>query len=179
MASVSGTTRVRLLGWALAVGILGTGSLGSPLRAAAPPQVPDGSPPSSASDSQQQVSDGPVRSVWDGIYTEDQADLGERLYQQECANCHDATLMGGETGPALAGDLFLTPWYGSTVADLFDRIRETMPADSPGRLSRQQYADVLSHILRENNFPIGQIRLEAATGLLKQVRLERNPSGDR
>ena len=39
------------------------------------------------------------RSVWDGVYTEEQAKRGNPLYQQECANCHGSQLNGGEAAP--------------------------------------------------------------------------------
>ena len=43
------------------------------------------------------------RSVWDGVYTEEQARRGAALYGQECASCHGATLTGGESAPPLVG----------------------------------------------------------------------------
>ena len=44
----------------------------------------------------------PTKSVWDGVYTEEQAKRGEPLYSQQCASCHGAELMGGEMAPPLA-----------------------------------------------------------------------------
>src|SRR5208282_5526805 len=78
------------------------------------------------------------RSVWDGVYTEDQAKRGEPVYSKECASCHGAMLTGGESAPPLTGGAFLANWNGLTLGDLFDRIRKTMPQSNPGRLTRQQ-----------------------------------------
>ena len=36
-----------------------------------------------------------VRSVWDGVYTEDQAKRGEALYGERCIRCHGPSYMGG------------------------------------------------------------------------------------
>src|SRR6266699_6232911 len=78
------------------------------------------------------------RSVWDGVYTEEQAKRGEPIYRKECASCHGEMLTGGESAPPLTGGAFLANWNGLTVGDLFDRIRKTMPQSAPGRLTSQQ-----------------------------------------
>lgn len=115
------------------------------------------------------------RSVWEGVYTQEQAKRGEVNYIQECASCHGTTLAGGESAPALIGDEFLGHWYGETVGDLHDRIRLTMPADSPGKLSRQLSADIVAYLLSVNDFPAGSRVLENETVPLKQIRLEVKP----
>ncbi len=63
-------------------------------------------------------------------------------------------------------------WNGLTVGDLFERIRVSMPQDRPGRLTRQQNADILSFILSANQFPIGTVELSSETERLKQIRFE-------
>jgi mono/diheme cytochrome c family protein len=114
----------------------------------------------------------PQKSVWDGVYTEAQAKRGKEVYDRECASCHGDTLSGGEEAPPLAGDAFLANWNGSSVGDLFERIRRTMPQDNPGRLTRQQDADMLAHIFSVNRFPAGKAELDTQTETLKQIRLE-------
>jgi len=112
------------------------------------------------------------RSVWDGVYTEEQAKRGEALYGQECAKCHGADLSGLDEAPALSGGAFLANWNELTVGDLFERVRLTMPPNKQGRLSRQQIVDILSHVLSVNSFPAGKTELEPKTELLKQIRIE-------
>lgn len=112
------------------------------------------------------------RSVWDGVYTSEQAQRGEALYTRQCARCHGAQLTGGEAAPPLAGGDFLANWNGLTVGDLFERVRISMPADRPGQLTRVQNADILAHILRANQFPPGQSELEQQAEVLKQIRIE-------
>ena len=80
--------------------------------------------------------------------------------------------MGNDDTPALAGEAFLSKWDGRTAGDLFDRIRSSMPDDNPGQLSNQQYADVLAHILSENEFPAGQKELDKDAAPLKEIRIE-------
>jgi mono/diheme cytochrome c family protein len=113
-----------------------------------------------------------TRSVWDGVYTEEQSKRGQALYNKECASCHGASLTGGEMAPPLAGAEFLASWNGLTVGELFERMRQSMPQDDPGRLSRQQNADILSYMLAANKFPPGKQELDRNTEPLKQIKIE-------
>jgi S-disulfanyl-L-cysteine oxidoreductase SoxD len=112
------------------------------------------------------------RSVWDGVYTEDQAKRGEAVYRTACAKCHGDTLTGGEAAPPLTGGAFLANWNGLTMGDLFERIRVSMPADRPGALTSAQNADILSYMLIVNQFPAGKTELQRQVELLKQIRFE-------
>jgi mono/diheme cytochrome c family protein len=115
------------------------------------------------------------RSVWDGVYTEEQAKRGETLYARECASCHrDDT--GGEEASALAGPAFLANWDGLTVGDLYQRIRVSMPPANPRRLSRRQITDILGHMMKANGFPAGKTELAQETEAMKQVRIEATKS---
>jgi len=112
------------------------------------------------------------RSVWDGVFTEEQARRGEALYHKECKSCHGETLAGGESAPPLTGGAFLSNWNGLTLGDLFERIRKTMPQNSPGKLNRQQNADILAYTLSANKFPAGKTELSRQTEFLKEIRFE-------
>ena len=109
------------------------------------------------------------RTVWDGVYTGDQAKRGEAAYVEACSNCHGRTLEGADMTPALTGGAFMANWDGLTVGDLFDRIRISMPADRPGSLSRQEDVDVIAYILRFNQFPAGKEELPREVLVLKQI----------
>ena len=111
-----------------------------------------------------------TRSVWDGVYTEEQAKRGEALYQKECKGCHGVALAGGESSPPLTGGAFLSNWNGLTLGDLFERIRKTMPQNAPGKLNRQQNADVLAFVLTANKFPAGKLELSRQTEFLQEIR---------
>jgi quinoprotein glucose dehydrogenase len=118
------------------------------------------------------------RSVWDGVFTEEQSKRGEPVYQKECAACHGDTLAGGESAPPLSGGVFLANWNGLTLGDLFDRIRKTMPLSAPGRLTRQQDADVLAFLLSVNKFPAGKTELYRQSEMLREIRFEsKKPAG--
>jgi S-disulfanyl-L-cysteine oxidoreductase SoxD len=112
------------------------------------------------------------RSVWDGVYTEEQAKRGEELYRKECASCHGDTLVGGGGAAPLTGGAFLSNWNGLTVGDLFDRIRKTMPQGSLGKLTKQQDADILAYLLSFNKFPAGKTELQKQVEFLREIRFE-------
>ena|SRR5579863_6040972 len=113
-----------------------------------------------------------TRSVWDGVFTEDQAKRGQGSYNENCSSCHGDSLTGGEMAPALAGGDFQSNWNGLTMGDLYDRIRTTMPLNQPGKLSREVNADILAYILRVNQFPAGQAELPHQSEVLKLIRFE-------
>lgn len=116
--------------------------------------------------------DGPVDTVWKGVYTDEQAKRGETAYRQECSNCHGPELEGADMTPPLVGGAFTANWNDLSVGDLFERIRTTMPLDKPGRLSRQQNADVIAFLLKANNWPAGSTELSRESGVLKQIRIQ-------
>ncbi len=113
-----------------------------------------------------------ARSVWDGVYTDEQAKRGEPLYHDKCAACHGDKLTGGESAPPLAGGPFLSNWNGLTLDVLFERIRASMPSDNPARVGRQPKADILAYILTMNNFPPGKDELQPKAELMKDIVFE-------
>jgi mono/diheme cytochrome c family protein len=112
-----------------------------------------------------------TRSVWDGVYTEEQSKRGQAIYAERCASCHSDSLTGGESATALVGDTFESGWNGLTVGDLFERTRISMPQDKPGSMSRQQVADVLAYVFDANKFPRGEKELDKTLQVLKSIRL--------
>jgi mono/diheme cytochrome c family protein len=111
-------------------------------------------------------------SVWDGVYSEEQARRGETAYREACLNCHGAELEGGDMTPALTGGVFTSNWNDLSLGDLFERIRATMPLDKPGSLSRQQNADLVAFLLKANQWPVGATELSRDLGALKQIRIQ-------
>ena len=114
----------------------------------------------------------PTKSVWEGVYSDEQANRGKALYAQECASCHGSELTGGEMAPPLAGGEFLAGWDGLTIGNLFERIRISMPQNAPGSLSGQQNADILAYVLSVSKFPAGAAEMPKEAGILKQIKLE-------
>lgn len=106
-----------------------------------------------------------------GVYTADQAKRGQTAYAEACSKCHLDDLSGGKDSPPLVGDEFLKGWTGKTVGALFDEVRMTMPFDSPGRLSAEQYADILAYIFSSNKFPAGSQELAHDVAPLQKISI--------
>jgi mono/diheme cytochrome c family protein len=111
----------------------------------------------------------PSRTVWDGVYTAEQAEAGRATYAETCASCHGDALGGVEAAPALVGAAFAAGWSGTTLNDLAERIRVSMPADDPGSLSRRNVADVVAYVLSAGGFPAGEVELDRQPEVLQQI----------
>ena len=98
-------------------------------------------------------------SVWEGVYTEKQAQRGEALYHEVCSSCHGDKLTGkeSENAPALTGEKFETEWKGRTVGDLFRKILRknaagrTRDAHSPAERGSCRISAQLQQVSRRQN----------------------------
>jgi mono/diheme cytochrome c family protein len=107
------------------------------------------------------------RPVTSGVFSQQQAQRGEGIYQVSCQSCH--------TKSEYTGDKFKTAWVTKTAFDIFDVIRSQMPEDNPGSLERQQYIDVVAYIFSLNAYPAGQADLPGDDDGLKKVRIDNPP----
>lgn len=117
-------------------------------------------------------------SVWQGVYTPEQATRGSAVYVARCGACHGAAMNGTGEAPALVGGEFISHWDTLTLGDLFDRVRTTMPQNQPKSLSRDEYADVLAYLLQYNGFPAGTAPLDRRSEVLATITITaEKPSG--
>jgi mono/diheme cytochrome c family protein len=114
------------------------------------------------------------RSAWDGIYSELQADRGEREYGRTCSHCHGLSLEGDGAReiPTLVTDQFLRRWRGKTVQSLFDSLVRSMPADNRGSLTPRMTADMIAYLLRANGAPSGDVPLPSERDALAAVVID-------
>jgi S-disulfanyl-L-cysteine oxidoreductase SoxD len=111
-------------------------------------------------------------SVWDGVYSQKQADRGKQTYGKSCASCHGDALDGSGTNPPLSGDEFRGHWNGQTLDDLFEKMQTSMPADNPGSMTGEENADILAFILKFDGFPAGAKELPADAAALQKIRFD-------
>ena len=109
--------------------------------------------------------------IWDGVYTDAQADRGQSAYEQECAQCHLVDLMGDGIAPALIGSSFFFRWSDLSVGDMYIAIRTTMPQGAPASLSPASYADISAYMLRMNKVPGGETELPTDTDELGDITI--------
>jgi mono/diheme cytochrome c family protein len=106
----------------------------------------------------------------DSVYTDAQAARGRALYREKCATCHGEALEG-KVAPALAGSEFIAVWGAQPLSELAGKIRNTMPADNPGKLKPTETADLVAYILQAGKFPSGRTELGADEAVLKSIVL--------
>jgi mono/diheme cytochrome c family protein len=111
-----------------------------------------------------------AKTTHDGVYTAAQATRGEAAYTRKCASCHAPDLTGDGQASPLVGKEFQTAWADQPIADLFERIRATMPADAPGSLEAAEVADIIAFILGKNDMPAGDTELPADPSALKTIK---------
>jgi mono/diheme cytochrome c family protein len=116
-----------------------------------------------------------TRSVWDGVYTEQQAARAAGTFSTNCARCHGAEGGGGEDGRSLTGDAFWQSYRESTVDHLFTYVRENMPNGAGGSLSTSAYLDLVAFILNRNGFPAGAEELTEQSTIGVQIIAETGP----
>jgi quinoprotein glucose dehydrogenase len=109
-------------------------------------------------------------SVWDGVFSPAQAARGKQEYLPACGQCHSEDLLGA-MGPALTGPAFMERWNGSTVNDLVQMIRRTMPQEAPDSLEPDVYLDIASYMLTSAGVPTGAVDLPAEPEAMKQVTI--------
>ena len=107
--------------------------------------------------------------IWDGIYTEEQAKRGEQGYAKSCAKCHAEDLLGSTNAPALIGQPFFARFDRQTADDVLDVIRRTMPQEAPDTLGMPVYADIVSYLFRSNGAPGGKTELPTDRAKLREI----------
>ena len=112
--------------------------------------------------------------VWDGVYSAEQASRGEAVYTQACIACHGQDLGGNSNSPGLTGVGFMFLWEGRNLGEFFEKIRSEMPTDRPGQLPVQDYLDVVAYILQKNGFPDAERELPSAIEALRMIEIESN-----
>src|SRR5262245_8186882 len=113
------------------------------------------------------------KTVWDGVYSKEQAARGQAKYAQACSGCHQSDFSGSDQAPGLAGGDFVDRWNDQSVVDLADRIRTSMPLDDVGSLNVQLSADLTAYLLQANNFPAGEKDLPADRSEMRAIKIAR------
>jgi mono/diheme cytochrome c family protein len=141
-----------------------------------------------------------TRSIWDGVYTQEQAERGEPLYSR-CAECHGVRRLGAhpslpaflfradrepdgpvlmhvtnpgqfDIGPPLGGRLWFRDWAGNTLGAFYLVASTTMPLDLPGSLPDQDYIDIIAFLLASSDVPAGDEELPPDVDVLNNIIIE-------
>jgi mono/diheme cytochrome c family protein len=121
---------------------------------------------------------GEIRTIWDGVFTEDQADRGEQLASGNCGMCHGSRFNGVpddndmQSAPPLARHKFLATWNGRPLGAVFAYSQLTMPLSNPGYLPAEDYAALVAYMLAASGASPGDVPLSADAVELGYIRIE-------
>ncbi|MBN3758839.1 transporter substrate-binding domain-containing protein [Paraburkholderia sp. Tr-20389] len=100
-----------------------------------------------------------------------QATHGKQLYSAACAKCHGAQLQG-VTAPALQGPAFAPASNAHlTIGGVFTYLSTNMPADKPGKMKDQDYADIMAFLLYSNGYHAGGAKMTADDARASTMKL--------
>jgi mono/diheme cytochrome c family protein len=100
--------------------------------------------------------------VWDGVYTDAQAERATATFSSTCSRCHTLTADGSGNRP-LTGEKFWEGYTQKTVGDLLKFVSTNMPNGQGGTLAASTYNDLVALILKSNGFPAGKTELVPET----------------
>ncbi|QLD50341.1 c-type cytochrome [Paraburkholderia fungorum] len=84
---------------------------------------------------------------------------GKALYSSACAKCHGPGLQG-LNAPALRGPAFAPASNAKlTIGGVYTYMTNNMPADRPGKMKPQDYADIMAFLLFSNGYSAGATKL--------------------
>jgi len=83
------------------------------------------------------------RTVWDGVFTAEQAARGKMIFATTCTACHGSDL-SGLSGPALKGEVFSSHWMEGGLDALFARVKSMPP--NRANLGDVAYVDLLAFL---------------------------------
>jgi mono/diheme cytochrome c family protein len=108
-------------------------------------------------------------SVWSGVYSPTQAERGQAAYARHCSRCHGDDPVNGRN--PLAGDRFAEQWESRTLAELSNRIRDTMPPGEAFTVGAADKLDILAYLLQRNGFPPGRAELTSYGDALATIQI--------
>ncbi len=108
--------------------------------------------------------------IWTGVFSNEQAERGKANFNIACTRCHGGDLTG-QTAPSLKGPRFIGAWENENLYKIFTKIRDTMPPNFGTLLTDNDKLDVLTYILRSNDFPTGQQELKVDPEALETIQI--------
>ncbi|MFA8393927.1 c-type cytochrome [Burkholderia ubonensis] len=107
----------------------------------------------------------------------DQAQVqhGKKIYVDACAKCHGDQLEGN-TAPALSGEAFAPEGKSHiTIGGVYQYMSNNMPADRPGKMTEQEYSDLMAFLLYSNGYDASKAKLTAEIANASKAPLVAGP----
>lgn len=122
-----------------------------------------------------------MRSIWDGVFTAEQAERGKAVFNSPCGTCHGSKLNGAPDdmdqppAPPLARAKFLRNWNGRSLGMLYSFSRATMPKSNPGFLPEEDYLAIVAYMLSLSGVPAGDTPLTTDLRALSHIVIGEKP----
>jgi uncharacterized protein len=111
------------------------------------------------------------KTIWDGVFTDQQAQRGQQVYQRACAACHLDSLQGDDVSPSLVGKGFLARFTGQSAHEMVQNLRASMPQNAPDSLGDRAYIDLVSYLLKVNGSKTGSLELPLDVAELEKIAI--------
>jgi ankyrin repeat protein len=111
------------------------------------------------------------KTIWDGVFTDQQAQRGQQVYQRACAACHLDSLQGDDVSPSLVGKGFLARFTGQSAHEMVQNLRASMPQNAPDSLGDRAYIDLVSYLLKANGSKTGSLELPLDVAELEKIAI--------
>lgn len=117
------------------------------------------------------------RTIFDGVYTAEQAERGKGFFNSDCASCHANSARGSSAAPGLIGYTFDSKYAEQPLYNYFDFMRTNMPPGNAGWFIDQEYADIVAYLLSLHGAPAGDSELEGTEEALSAIMIVPTPEG--
>ncbi|WP_417582790.1 c-type cytochrome [Pelagibacterium sp.] len=115
------------------------------------------------------------RTIFDGVYTEEQADRGMEFFGTDCATCHSNTARGSSAAPGLIGYTLDSKYADQPLYNYFDYMRANMPPGNAGWFTDEEYADITAYLLELHGAPAGDTELAGTEEALSSITIVPTP----
>ena len=116
------------------------------------------------------------RTIWDGVFTAEQAAAGGSLYTQYCQGCHGKTGRGTPGGPGVTGANLNKKWEETSLLDFWTFAHTNMPPGAAGRIgSEQDYVNIVAYIMDMHGAEPGESELVWNEEQLGNIYIVRKP----
>jgi cytochrome c5 len=141
----------------------GATNVRAPLAARLTPGARTGAPLPLRIDPNARVTHSTASNLPPATYWPAQAAVGEKVFGQTCALCHQRS--------QFIGQAFVESWNDRRVSDLYTLVRSTMPLTDPGGLKEDEYLGVIEYLLKENHAEPGPDSLRPDTASLRSHKI--------
>lgn len=115
--------------------------------------------------------------IWDHVFTQEQADAGKALYTTNCLGCHGKTGRGSPGGPPITGVALNKKWSDTTLLDIYTFARAYMPPGKAGTIGTEQdYVDIIAYIIEMHGAEPGDTRLPYDETTLGNIYIVKKPA---